>query len=200
MRDIKLTVIAIAVITVILAGEVYIYMFNTDDTYHITTSASENGISYSIYSGTSNHYDVVITDNGDYISPSEYYIYYDETRPSNLKEVQQPIGSAKLEQGYYISQLRYQLSNRGVDTEILDANELKERLQNDIAVNVCNKALIVVSGVLPDTVYSGNETDEIMEWIDAGGRLYWVGNTIGSSYSTSEGITEVDSDYQLLFF
>ena len=200
MRNLQLRLIAVAIIAVIIVGEVYIYSFNSDDKYAIDTSISGSGMSYSIYSGNSNQFDIVITDNGDFAPSSEFYIYYDETYASNLSEVVQPIGSTKLDQGYYLSQLVLQLKNRGVATTTLNAGELKERLDGDIGSSDCGKGLIVLSGALPDTVYSGNDTDTIMKWITAGGRLYWVGNLIGSCYSTTNGIISVETDYQQLFF
>ena len=191
---------AVLVIGIILAGEVYIYTFNADDTYRIDTSMTDTSVSYSIYSGISTHYDVVVIDNGDFVSSEDYYIYYDESYKSNLNDVFQPIGSEKLDQGYYITQLKYQLSNRGIESKILNAMELKDSLKNDISLGKCNKGLIVVSGALPDTIYSGNGSDIIFDWMIAGGRLYWAGNALGSCYSTVDGIVQVEGDYQSLFF
>lgn len=200
MRNPRLRLIAIAVIAVIIAGEVYIYSFNSEEKYSIGASISEGGLSYSVYSGISNQYDVVITDNGDFIPSSEYYIYYDETYASNLKEVIQPIGSTKLDQSYYYSQLVLQLENRGIATTTVNADELREKLDGDIASLGCEKGLIVLSGAPPDTVYSGKDTDTIMKWITAGGRLYWAGGAIGSCYSTKDKVIPVETDYQQLFF
>ena len=200
MRDMKLIAVAVAIIAVLLIGEVYIYTFNTDDTYRISTSVSDGSLSYSIYSGISNQYDIVITNNGDFRPASEFYIYYDESYSFYLNDVDQPIGSVKLDQNYYVSQLKHQLSNRGVETVTVNAAELKERLQTDIAGGTVCKGLVVVSGALPDTIYTGNSSDMIFEWISAGGRLYWAGNLIGSHYSTKSGNVEVDNDYQQLFF
>jgi len=199
MRDFKLIAIAAVIIAVILAGEAYIYTFNSDDKYNTSTSLSDGSLSYSIYSGNSNCYDVVMTDNGDFDPATDCYIYYDDRYAANLNEVIQPIGSAKLDQSYYVSQLLYQLSNRGITTTVLDADSLKTRLQNDIAADDCKKGLVVVSGALPDTVYEGNVTDTIFGWMSAGGRLYWAGNLIGSCYSTMKGIEPVIG-YQELFF
>ena len=200
MHNRGLVLAAVLVIGIILAGEAYIYTFNTNDIYHIETSMTDGSVSYSIYSGISTHYDVVVVDNSDFVKTNRYYIYYDESYKSNLNDVFQPIGSEKLDQWYYVSQLSRQLSNRGIDTIMVDAKGLEDRLQNDIDAGKCNNGLIVASGALPDTVYRGLGSDLIFDWITAGGRLYWVGNAIGSCYSTVNEIVDVEGDYQSLFF
>jgi hypothetical protein len=122
-----------------------------------------------------------------------------------LEKVQVPVGARELTQEYHISQLIKMLENRGVTcVETLNAEDLKEAMDNDVAENECNvRGLIVLSGALPDTVYEGNATDAIFEWISAGGSLYWAGNLLGAYYATADGnVHQVSEafDYEEAFF
>jgi hypothetical protein len=83
---------------------------------------------------------------------------------------------------------------------ILNAKELQTAMIDDVGSDV-NKGLVVLSGALPDVVYTGSSTDLIFQWLGDGGRLYWLGNVLGKYYSTTSSIEEVSSpDYQKLFF
>ncbi len=199
MRDRGIVIIAVLVLAVILIGEVYVYTFNAENTYSVDSEITSDSFTYTVHSGISNCYDVILSDNGSSAPLSEYYLYYDETYPSNLKEVDQPIGSTKLDQSYYVSQLIHQLSNRSVSVTKVNAEELGKALNDDISDNTCRKGLICVSGALPDTVYRGNDSDSILTWIKTGGCLYWAGGLIGSCYSTADGLVDVSADYQKMF-
>lgn len=52
------------------------------------------------------------------------------------------------------------------------------------------KAIVSVSGALPDTVYDGTLSSPILSWIDAGGTLYWAGNVIGMYSASASAISE----------
>ncbi len=199
MRDRGIVIVAALILAVVLIGEVYIYTFNADATYSVDSEITSDSFTYKVHSNISNCYDVVLSDNGSSAPLRGYYLYYDSTYASNLKDVDQPIGSTKLDQEYYVSQLRYQLSNRGVEVTTVNAEELGKAIANDISGNTCGKGLICVSGALPDTVYIGNSSDPILTWIKNGGCLYWVGGLIGSCYSTTDGIVNVTADYQSMF-
>lgn len=196
-RDTPLVIISVCIIGLILIGEAYIYTFNADSAYRADASVSADGVHYSAYSGISNRYDVVVTDNGSLPPVSEYYVYYDVDYVSAAKETNHPIGGKELNQEYYVSQLVHQLENRGISPKIINASEFAEMLNSG---NEKSKAVIVVSGVLPETVYAGDTFNAILPWIDAGGRLYWAGNLLGAYYSTADKIIPVQGNYELSFF
>ncbi len=199
MRDRGIVIIAVLILAAVLIGEVYVYTFNADSTYSADSEITSDSFTYNVHSNISNCYDVVLSDNGSSAPLRGYYLYYDSTYSSNLKDVDQPIGSTKLDQEYYVSQLKYQLSNRGVEVTTVNAEELGRAIADDISENTCRKGLICVSGALPDTVYKGNSSDSILTWIKNGGYLYWAGGLIGSCYSTADGIADVTADYQSMF-
>lgn len=190
-------IIAVVTLAVILIGEVLVYTSGSDD-FNVDASTSDDGISYSISVNGSQPYYVSVFDNGTQPSMEIVYIYHDERYVSNHQTETGPIGSIPAEPPYYIDQLVKNLKMRGVTAIILDADELKETLEKDVLGSVRN-SLVSVSGVFPDTMYTGNSDDLIFEWLNKGGRLYWVGGLIGAFYSTVTELVPVDG-YQQLFF
>ena len=192
-------IIAILVLTVVIIGEVVVY--TTGPGKYSSDAEFESGtISYSISAKGSETYAVIVMDNGDMAAMTEIYIYFDESYKSSYEDVLVPIGAKPLDQRYYVEQLVRQLEYRGaVKVTILNAEELAEALEQDIVAGMCTKGLVVISGALPDTVYSGNSSDTIFGWMNDGGRLYWLGNLIGAYYSTKDAIHDV-GDKQMLFF
>lgn len=197
MRHDSYVLVATAVIVaVVLIGEIYIYTLDGDSTYSASVSMSSDGADYRVGSGISSVYGVVVSDNGTFSAATEYYVYYDDGYADALEEVWHATGGKVLDQEYYVSQMLHQLDNRGVCATVLDASELRNMV---LSGNEASKALVVVSGAFPDTVYSGSATDPIVQWISNGGGLYWAGNLLGAYISSADGITAVEG-YENLFF
>lgn len=195
-HDRYILVVTAAIIAAILIGEVYIYTFDGDSTYSASTSMSSDGAEYRVGSGISSVYDIVVSDNGVFSAATEYYVYYDDSYADALEDVWHATGGKVLDQGYYVSQMLHQLDNRGVCATVLNASELRDMV---LSGNETSKALVVVSGALPGTVYSGNAADPIVQWINDGGRLYWAGNLLGAFISSADGIATAEG-YEELFF
>ncbi|AIZ57016.1 hypothetical protein Mpt1_c11540 [Candidatus Methanoplasma termitum] len=198
-----LSMLFVIVLGAVLIGEVYVYTFNTGG-YSSDVSLSGNEIDYGVTSHISTTYSIIITDNGNFSPNTSYYIYYDESYASKVNAVEIPVGAKALTEDYYISQLVHMLDYRGItNIEILNARELEERLSADTEAGTCAKGLIVLSGALPDTVYTGQNSDIIFSWLNDGGRLYWAGNLLGRYVSTPDGITDLgekNNEYQVGFF
>jgi len=204
----KLSVIFAIVVAAVLLGEVYVYTFNTSG-YSSDVSVSGDVATYTVTSDVSTTYSVIITDNGGFEPNTEYYIYYDSSYGSEVNAVEVPVGARPFTQDYYISQLVHMLEYRGItNVTILNAEELRSKLHEDTDNKTCTKGLIVLSGALPDTIYTGNagglaHPDLIFDWLNGGGRLYWAGNLLGRYIATKGGVTDIgadNNDYQSLFF
>jgi len=197
--DRVMEVVAVVIIAMILIGEVIVYTTGQDK---YSSSAELNGdvLSYSISADGSETFFVLLMDNGPMDAMTELYVYFDENYKSNYEEVEVAIGAKPLDQEYYIEQLVKQLEYRGaVKVTVLNAEELSAAMDSDIANGDYTKGLVVISGALPDTVYTGLEDDKVFEWMELGGRLYWLGNLLGSCYATEDELNYVDN-YQMLFF
>jgi len=188
-----LTTIFVVLLAVVLAGEAYVYMWDTDrnssDVYE-----TDDGIGYTITSGGSEVYSVLLMDNA-FDANAGYYVYYDERYHSNVERVATPIGARAFTEDYYISQLVSMLRYRDISIEMLNADELAEKMISGDT----SKGLIMLSGAIPDTVYGDAKKVDIIDWLNDGGRLYWAGNFLGAFISTMTGVVPVTGDYQTAF-
>ena len=189
-------IVALAVLlcAVVVIGEMYAYLPN-DYGYGSSAELSDGTISFTLENRGSDEYDAILLDNGSYVAVGAVYIYYDPSYASNVNEdVGAEVGAQPMTQAYYIDQVTKVLEYRGCkDIRLVDAQELREVLESDMETSCVGKGLIMASGAIPDTVFSGSEDDLILQWISSGGSLYWVGNVIGQYMSTTTGIVEVDA-------
>ena len=196
ISDKPVIALAVIILAIIVIGEAVVYTSDYTD-YSAEVSFSGGDLTYSVSADGSKEYDVVIMDNGSYGNVSKLYLYYDTSYPTDYKEATVPVGAKELDQEYYLEQMLYLLEYRNFhNVEYVDAEGLRDVMESSPE----GVGILVTSGVLPDTVYTGSEDDPIFKWIQSGGSLYWVGNLIGQSYATAEGdIVPVDG-YQQLFF
>ncbi len=196
MNDRRLLIATALIIAVIIAGEAYIYCNDWDDMYDVEISGKD----VSIRADSSVIYDIVAIDNGSKVPSSRVVLYYDSDQGEKLDGTRHATGGTYLSQEYYISQLGIQLKNRGTATETMDADRLRIMMESAISSGRCNQSVVMVSGTIPDTVYSGDGSDLILRWLDMGGRIYWAGGIIGQYVSSSGGTVEnLGSDRQSLF-
>jgi len=188
-------VIAAIVITAILLGEASVYLFNVNS-YNAEASWDGDVLTYTVYSSGSDCYDVVAMNNARCVT--ELVIYSDENYLANLAHAREKTVVPYAEQSYYSDQMSKQLAIRGVkNTKILDSAGLKEYVESTWAASA-GKGILVMGYSLPGSVYTGQNSDLLMEWISNGGRLYWAGSEIGKFYTSADGLHEV-SDNQNLF-
>lgn len=196
MNDRKLLIAAVIAVLVIVGGEAYIYCNDWNSMYDVRFSGNE----VTIDADSSVVYDIVSIDNDDLERSSKVILYYDPAQGEALDETHHATGGTYLDQKYYISQLRIQLEYRGTDTVTMDAEELRDMMESSVGSGVCDQSVVMVSGAIPDTVYSGSESDIVVRWLDMGGRIYWAGGIIGQYSSSSDGTVEdLGTDRQSLF-
>ena len=191
-----LAIFAVVFCAVVLVGEMYAYL---PSDYGYTSDADFDGlnVTYTVGNRGSDEFDSILLDNGDYLAPSVVYIYYDPGYASAVNEdVSVEVGAQKMTQSYYVDQLVKVLDYRGCDSvSLVDAQSLADILDGDLEGTCAGKGLVVASGALPDTVYSGSGSDRVVRWVEAGGSLYWVGNVIGKYVATVDGLVEVDASH-----
>jgi len=198
--DSHIVAIAVILIAMMLIGEIVVYTSGTDSfNADATITDDSDGIGYSVSSSGSNTYSVLITDNDSFKSIDTLYIYYDSTYESNYQPVTVAVGAKALTQEYYIEQLIKTVEYKGLSNVItVDADELEDLMKQDTSSS--GQAVVVISGALPDTVYTGVSSNCIFNWMSNGGTLYWLGSLLGSCYATTNEIITVTNDYQTLFF
>jgi len=189
--------IAIVVIVVIVAGEAYVYGGMTD----IDIEASNDG-SYSIYDNGTDAYDAMLMDRHGFPAIESLTILYDAgyADVSEISFVE--IGSPELNQKSYVERLSKNLDMLGfTDHRVADANTVAESLKADLDSSSCSgKGLAVVSGALPDTIYDGTSSSLVLQWISAGGSLYFAGAPVGKLIGHYGGTSDdVGAKGQFLF-
>ena len=200
ISDRPVVFVAVAVIAILVIGEVIVYTSDSSD-YGAEMTMDDGIIEYDLSSRGSKVFDIVVNDNNGYGSVQKLYLYLDTGYASNYGVDEADVGAAPTDQEYYLEQLVQLLEYRSdIETEFVDAAGLREVIDEGVASGDCSRVgLVVVSGALPDTVYTGNQEDIVFDWISLGGTMYWAGGMIGAYYATMEDVHPV-SDYQALFF
>lgn len=199
MRDKKLLIATVLIIAVIVFGEAYVYAFDRDATYSFSSERLDGGYEITVGSGISNEFQTLVLGNGGFEPASEYIVYYDEQYGEALDDAWHATGGRELSQSYYVDQLILELDNMGVAARTVNAQELGDLMRDALEDGMCDQAVVVLSGALPDTVYTGQTSDPILSWLSLGGRLYWAGNLLGAYYSVPGDVVEVKGDYQTMF-
>ena len=195
--DKPIVVIAVALIAVMLMGQVVLSTSSSSD-YFFSVSVDGDDATYTISSKVPKEYALAVNDLGTYSVVDSVTIYYDVSRPCIAQSSTVAVGSMPLSQESYKDYLVTLLKSQGIeDIRFIDAAGLREHM---IQPADPSDALVVLSGVLPDTVYTGAFSDPVFSWLADGGRLYWIGSEIGSCYSTSGGGVVPVSSNQKLFF
>lgn len=193
MRKISISVIAMIVIAAIfLAGEGYAYL-PSDRGFSSDVKTNGDSIDYSMGAKGAYVGSAVLIDNGDLQPVNELYIYRDASYKSDVyEEGITAVGSQVFTQDYYIDQLIKNLRFRGItNVKIMNAEELKAQLVSDTdASPVTQKGLVFVAGAIPNIIFG--DSNVLVDWIDSGGFLYWVGNVLGRTMSTHDDVIIVD--------
>lgn len=133
-------------------------------------------VEYALSSSAAVEYSVMIFENGANLDGM--YVYYDEGFASyQFHSTQQA----------FISQLMLEFDKRGTERpEIVDADGIADLMGSGASVGI-----IVLSGILPPTVFSDVNSTAV-DWVNGGGVLYWAGGILDSCYIGDDGqITEL---------
>lgn len=200
VSDRPIVIIAVAVIAILVIGEVIVYTSDSSD-YGAEMSLEDGTIHYDLDSRGSKVFDLVVSDNGGYSGVQKLYMYLDPSYASKYGVDEADVGATPNDQENHLRQLTSLLSYRGVtDVTFLDATQLRDMMAECVSSGRCSgTGVVVASGALPDTVYTGNEDDLVLEWISMGGTMYWAGGLVGAYYATHDAVYQV-SGYQELFF
>lgn len=188
-----ITIAAIALLSVIMIGEAFVLVASPN----FSADVDDQG-NWEI-SGKGNFaYDVVQIDSGEVTVSDKVVIYRDPDYGSVINDPLIEVGARKLDQEYYIQQLRYNLEYLGVkNVETVDAGRLAEIVKDPGYEKCC---IVMTSGAFPETVYDGTAGSAVLKWISGGGSLYWVSMQIGRYIGHSDGsVTDAPSGYEQLF-
>ena len=172
--------VILAILTVfLLAGCAVIYCVDNDD-YTATVNTDSGGVDYTISGFMPCDYTFKVYSNTDV--PDRLYFYYDEDY-EHFYDIER--------QKTFFNDLERVLKARGFDEiQYVDANGLKGLI--DDPSKTAGSELFLISGMIPDTIYSATEM-RLTEWMDNGGTVFWAGPEIGLYISHTDGYDEADN-------
>ncbi len=186
-KDLPILIIVAVVIAAVFIGEVRVF----SGSEHFSADARYDGaLTYELESGPAEAYSVLAFDDGGFDPNSSVSIYLDPGYASYYVNPDIATGARELDEKYYVEQLVKALKFRSVEASVIDAGEMAALMNGGIGGNT--DAVIVLSGSLPSTVY-GEDQDLIIRWIEAGGRLYWAGNSLGAYSSDGDTVTAIEN-------
>ena len=190
--------VAAVFIAIILIGEVIAYGGGVS--YDSSASRDGDTVSYSVSSSGTNDYTAVLIDNHGFASLKHLVIYVDENSGNNMEDACARGLVFRNDIPYYADQLKKMLELRSFDdVTICDSKGLVDYVNGSYA-DPRSYGLLSVSYSLPGEIYSGNASDKLMKWMDAGGSLYWTGSVPGQFYYDANGEMKNVPNCQELFF
>ncbi len=178
----------IAVCAVIFIGEAYAYL---PDDYGYGSSASDAGgyAEYSVTVNGSHVYTASLIGGGDYVPVSSVYLFFEEGRMSQYSDGGDLFLSRMDEPEFYLEQTETAFGVCGIGSAVyLGMDGLAAALSSDISEGTAaGKGLVMVYGAFPVTIYDGSSGGTALEWMEAGGTVYWVGPAPGDYVMTRDG-------------
>ena len=152
VSDRSVVVIAVAMIAILVIGEVIVYTSDSSD-YSADIGMEDGVIEYDLGSRDSKVFDILVNDNNGYEAVHKLYLYLDTGYASKYSVDEADVGAAPTDQEYYLEQLVQLLEYRSdIETEFVDASQLREVMEDGVASGDCSgTGLVVVSGALPET-------------------------------------------------
>ncbi len=191
-------VVAFLFVAIILIGEVITYVASGN---RYDSSALRNGeyVDYSVYSSGTNDYSAVLIDNDGFEGLNRLVIYVDGDYSNNYTKAKSMTSLCNIEPVYYSEQIQRSLWLRSFDnvTEC-NAEGLIDYL-NETKADPGGCGILSLAYALPGEIYSGNQHDPLLDWIDAGGSLYWVGSIPGALYYDNGSMIFVENSQELFF-
>ena len=189
MNKKSLYILATAIIGVMIVGQFMVYGVNP---YYTSANSwsTDSEINYELSSNTFSDYSLLLMSEGIQMS-DEIIIFHDSDYKTHYDE---------LYVDTILNRMCSELSIRNLDYVIMDSQRLLSEMEHDIDKGKSHARLLILTGVLPDTVYRGKSDDLIFKWLSIGATLYWTGHTIGQSVSTPSEIITVNEGYGMNFF
>ena len=169
-RDGAVVILAV-LIAVLLVGEITTYYLNP---YSYSSNVYTDGdeVRYEVGASGSAEYRILQFDSS--MEPvTTFYVFYEEDFPA--------LGVSDAKRA--VRELVHDLSIHGVDAILVDSDRLYSIVSNS---DGRGQGIIIITGVLPSSVYDGSEGSPIRAWISTGGTLYWMGMTLGLHYADGD--------------
>ncbi len=188
-------IVAVVVCALVLIGEFTTYYPGLHE-YDAEVEWSDGSVDYTVSATGSHPYDVVLLADAKHLSGLTVYV--DPTYDEYFDEAQEHSEFGYMEQEYYAQQVGAFLGMRSFhDVGPCGPEGLVDLIGSTMGRS--DVAILVSSYALPMEVYDGTPDCPLLQWIRAGGTLYWVGSEIGRFYTDGSGIHLVEANQGLFF-
>ncbi len=188
-RPDAVAVMSVALCGLILVGALVAYVPGLY-TYGADAEISDGTCRYTAESSGSQPYSVVVLSHGGLPAVDDLRIYIDPTHEEYYREAYEGSRAYGLGQEYYAEQIMKLASIRGFHgASECGPSELSDYLESTMS-NPYGHGVMVMTYALPAEVYSGSPSDPILEWVRAGGTLFWMSSEIGRYYVDGSGLHE----------
>ncbi|MBO4763762.1 MAG: hypothetical protein J5485_04000, partial [Candidatus Methanomethylophilaceae archaeon] len=160
-------------------------------TYGADAEFSDGKCRFTVESSGSQPYSALVLSHGSLPAVEDLRIYLDPTHEEYFRDAYKGSHVYGLNQEYYAEQAVKMASVRGFHgASTCGPAELSAFLKETLP-DPSGCGILVMTYSLPADVYAGNGSDLIIEWVKAGGTLFWMSSEIGRYYVDGSGLHEV---------
>ena len=190
-------VLAVVLCLLVFVGEYYTYYSDIHE-YDASATWGDGTVEYSVYSSGSDAYSAVLIDD-DFINVDRLTILVDEGYDRLYDEASRMTGASYVDQEHYAIQITEALELRSFhDVTTCGSTDLSGYIADTMG-DPFGHGLLVMTYSLPVSVYDGTPDCPLLEWVSAGGSLYWIGSEICSLYTEDGVLMKVNNSQELLF-
>ena len=189
-RPDAIAVLSVALCGLILAGAFVAYSPGLY-TYGADAEISDGTCRFTVSSSGSQPYSVAVLSHGGLPAVEDLRVYVDPTHEDYFREAHEGSRAYGLSQEYYADQAIKLASIRGFQgASKCGPSELSGFIGSTLS-DPAGRGIMVMTYALPSEVYSGHASDPVLEWVKAGGTLFWMSSEIGRYYVDGSGLHEV---------
>ena len=181
--DRKLFAIGAAIVAFILLGQCLSYYTNNNST-SISTEVDGSNITYTIKTDSDFVCDEIHLRNG-FDTPRTFYILTDPSYGSVMSE-------NDMKSTCYLLSKEIGLCS-SISLKSADAEKVSDMIDSSMSSGDFGIGLIIITGAIPDILYNGTLSSKIIQWMNAGGALYYAGSQFGINIATHDGVKQVDN-------
>ena len=178
-------IMTLAIVIVVISGSFLSYA-NPYYSNFAAERVSADELEYSIDSNLSLNYTAISMDNGGLYDIKQYVAFYDDEYVGY--DMQNTLSG--------LQWLKYNLEKYRINLLIMGADDI----ENIVKSYDTSTALIFATNILPSGIYSGGPMDPLLQWLGAGGVMYWMNGKIGGFYAERGGEPINVPNFDMLFF
>lgn len=187
-------IMLLAVVGIILIGEVVVYGMDTRN-YSSDVEWSSEEVDVNIHSSLNDTYSVMLNENT--LKLERLFIYIDPDYSKNVDVAENLTDIIELDPEYDADQLMRNLELRNFkNVSVCGPSDISNILET---YDPMSTGIVCMAYALDKQIYGSGPSSKLVEWVRNGGTLYWVGSVIGElCYDDQGNIVQVSDGYLLV--